>query len=244
MEWLEITVIGFATGALGTGTGGVLATLVRKPSPKILGLMLGFAAGIMLTIVFLELLEEGLEIGFAAPTAGLLFGIVAFLLLDRYFPHSHFFTEEIREATYTRKGLLIAIGIALHNFPEGMAIGAGFIASPALGITLAILIALHNIPEGLAIAVPLKAGGSHPRRILLVTLLAGLPMGVGAAIGSLLGIISPTTMGLALGFAAGAMLYIVCDELIPEVYQLTTPHVAIAGITVGVVLGMSLMHFI
>jgi len=244
MDWLEVTLIGFGAGALGTGLGGVLALFLRKPSSRTLGLMLGLAAGVMLAIVFLELLEEGLETGIVYPVIGLFTGIAAFFLLDESFPHRHFVSEEVHNGHYVKKGMLIATGIALHNLPEGIAIGAGFAASTSLGISLAILIALHNIPEGLAVAIPLKAGGSRHRRIVLITLLAGLPMGVGAAVGALLGIISSAMLGISLGFAAGAMLYIVCDELIPDVYRLASAHVAIGGITAGVILGMVLIYFI
>ncbi len=244
MYWQEITLIGFGAGAVGTGFGGLLALFLRKPSSRTLGLMLGLAAGVMLAIVFLELLEEGLETGFIYPVLGLAFGILAFLLLDRYFPHQHFVSKEVHQHAYVKKGMLIATGIALHNFPEGLAIGAGFAASTSLGITLAILIALHNIPEGLAVAVPLKAGGSRRRRIVLITILAGLPMGVGALVGALLGSVSTAMLGLSFGFAAGAMLYIVCDELIPDVYRLTSAHVAIGGITLGVILGLTMIHFV
>ena len=244
MHWFEITLIGFATGAVGTGLGGSLALFLRRPSSRTLGMMLGFAAGIMLVVVFLELLPEGLETGFFYPALGLVLGILALLLLDERFAHHHFVTTEIHHPTYAKKGVLIATGVALHNFPEGLAIGAGFVASEALGITLALLIALHNMPEGLAAGIPLKSAGSRPRRIVLTTVVAGLPMGVGAMVGALLGTISPFMLGASLGFAAGAMLYIISDELIPDVYRLTNPHVAIGGITAGVILGMVMVHFI
>ncbi len=221
-----------------------MALLLRKPSTRTVGMMLGFAAGLMLAIVFLEVLEEALKTGYAYPVLGLFIGIVAFLLLDNYFPHRHFVTDEVPRGAYVKKGMLMATGIALHNFPEGLAIGAGFAAATSLGITLAILIALHNIPEGFAMAIPLRAGGSRRRYIVLIAILAGLPMGVGALLGALLGTLSTAMLGVSLGFAAGAMLYIVCDELIPDVYRLTSAHVAIAGITAGVILGITLIYFI
>lgn len=244
MDWLDITLIGFGAGAIGTGFGGVLALFMRRPSSRTLGMMLGFAAGIMLVIVFLELLPEGLETGFVYPVLGLVFGIVSLLLLDEHFAHHHFISEEVHHPTYAKKGVLIATGVALHNVPEGLAIGAGFAASASLGMTLAILITLHNTPEGLAAAMPLRSGGSRPGRIVLTTVVAGLPMGVGAMVGGLLGAISPFMLGLSLGFAAGAMLYIISDELIPDVYRLASSHVAIGGITAGVLLGMVMVRFI
>lgn len=208
--------------------------------------MLGFAGGVMLVVVFVELIPEGLETGFAYPVLGLLLGVLSLLFLDEHFAHHHFVSKEDHHhrEKYLKKGVLIATGVALHNFPEGLAIGAGFVASPALGITLTILIALHNLPEGLAAGIPLKTGGSRPLRIILTTVAAGLPMGVGAMVGALLGTLSPFMLGGSLGFAAGAMLYIISDELIPDVYRLTNPHVAIGGITAGVIIGIVMIHFI
>jgi len=243
MEWYEVTLIGVAAGVIGAGTGGLIALFFSRPSNRVLGFMLGLSAGIMLAIVFLELLEESLEVGFFHAAAGLLVGILVFIWLDSRFPHYHFVSEESR-GSYLKKGGLIAIGIGLHNFPEGVAIGAGFALSEAAGITLAILIGLHNIPEGLAIALPLNVGGSNRFKTLLITILAGLPIGLGALLGSTLATISPAFLSLSMGFAGGAMLYVVSDELIPDVYHLTNPHVAILGITSGVLLGMALIYYL
>jgi len=243
MEWYEVTLIGVAAGVLGAGLGGLLAFLFGKPSNQVLGFMLGLSGGIMLAIVFLELLEEALEVGFFQAATGLVAGILVFIWLDSRFPHHHFVTDEAR-GSYLKKGGLIAIGIALHNFPEGVAIGAGFALSEAMGITLAILIGLHNVPEGLAIALPLNVGGSNRFKSLLITMLAGLPIGLGALLGSSLATISPAFLSISMGFASGAMLYVVSDELIPDVYHLVSPHLAILGITSGVLLGMALIYFL
>lgn len=245
MEWMDVTLIGAGAGVIGAGLGGLLALLFSRPSNRVLGLMLGLSAGVMLAIVFMELLEEALdEAGFFYAAAGLLLGIILFIWLDDRFPHFHFVTEETRRGPYIKKGALIATGIALHNFPEGVAIGAGFALSEATGIALAILIGLHNIPEGLAIALPLNVGGTHRLKSLGITMLAGLPIGLGALVGGVLSQISPLFLGGAMGFAGGAMLYVVCDELIPDVYELTNPHVAIGGITIGVLLGMGLLFYL
>ena len=244
MEWYQVTLIGIAAGVIGAGLGGALALFFSRPSNRVLGFMLGLSAGVMLAVVFLELLEESLEVGFIHAAGGLLLGILAFILLDSRFPHYHFISQESSQGVYLKKGGLIAIGIALHNFPEGVAIGAGFALSEAMGITLAILIGLHNIPEGLAIALPLNVGGSSRFKSLLIAMLAGLPIGLGALIGSTLAVISPAFLSISMGFAGGAMLYIVCDELIPDVYHLTGPHSAILGITSGVLLGMAIIFFL
>ena len=244
MDWLEITLIGLMAGTMGTGIGGLLALSLFKPSNNVLGLMLGFSGGIMLSIVFMELLQKAAENSFAHMIVGLLLGILVFVYLDNYFPHWHYVSEETVGKAYVRKGVLIATGIALHNLPEGIAIGAGFASSEQMGITLAILIAAHNIPEGMAVGFPLYIGGLGRAKSLAITLMAGVPMGAGALLGALAGNISFSFLSLSLGFAAGAMLYIVCDELIPDVYRLASAHTAILGITAGILTGMLMVYYL
>jgi ZIP family zinc transporter len=244
MNWLEITLIGLIAGTLGTGLGGILAFLFAKPSDKVLGIMLGLSAGIMLSIVFMELLQKAAGNSFPHTVSGLLLGILSFVFLDNNFPHRHYVSEEVAGGLYVKKGVLIATGIALHNLPEGIAIGAGFASSASMGITLALLIAVHNIPEGIVAAFPLNIGGMGRVKSLAITLMAGLPMGVGAFLGVLSGNVSLSFLSLSLGFAAGAMLYIVCDELIPDVYKLTSAHIAILGITAGILTGMAMVYYL
>ena len=241
---LQVTLIGLVAGTTGTGLGGMLALSFIKPSSQTLGVMLGFSAGVMLAIIFMELLTKAMAASIFYAALGLLLGIAAFVLLDNFFPHHHFISEEIPGNQYVKKGVLIATGIALHNLPEGLAIGAGFASSARMGIALAILITLHNIPEGMAVAVPLNMGGLDRFRSLSIALLAGLPMGTGALLGALIGNISVSFLTLSLGFAGGAMLYIVCDELIPDVFNLISAHIAIMGITAGVLTGMMMDHFL
>ena len=244
MEWFDITLIGLIAGTLGTSLGGILSFFILKPSNKALGTMLGVAAGIMLSVVFMELLAEAANTSFPWTILGLLAGIIAFLFLDNFFPHTHFVTEEVRTGRFLKKGILIATGIALHNISEGIAIGAGFAASTGMGIALAVLISLHNVPEGLAVAIPLNIGGMGRARVFGVTLLAGLPMGLGALLGAATGNISAGFLALSLGFAAGAMLYIVFDELIPDVLEVADNHTAIWGITAGILIGMTMVLYL
>ena len=125
-------------------------------------------------------------------------------------------------------GYLIFLGIALHNIPEGLAIGAGLEASPELGLYIAIALGLHNIPEGAAVAGPLRAGGLPVAKVVFLTLIAGLMSPVGAALGLVFINISPLFIAGSLSFAAGAMVYIANDELIPRSHKLNS-HAAIGG---------------
>lgn len=240
MDWFEVGIIGLIAGVIGTGAGGILSALIKKPTLRFTGTILAFAAGVMLSIVFLTLIDEAVIFGgYTAAIAGLTLGMIVFYLLDHFLPHHHTITaEDSPFAGYLKKGTLLALGIGLHNLPEGLAIGSGYAGSTTLGLSLAILIGLHNIPEGMAIAAPLKQGGYNYTKIVLVTALAGLPMGLGAMIGAAIGGISVTVLSLSLGFAAGAMLYIVCDELIPDAYESAGAHLSIFGIFAGTVLGI------
>jgi len=240
MNWLEVGMLGMLAGVIGTGAGGLMSVFVKNPTPRFTGTILAFAAGIMLSIIFLELIDESIaNSGYQAAVSGLALGMLIFYLLDHYLPHHHAVSvEETHQGGYLKKGTLLALGIGLHNFPEGLAIGTGFVGSPELGMSLAILIGLHNIPEGMAVAAPLKQGGYSYLRVLAITALAGAPMGVGALIGAAIGSISTFVLGLSLGFAAGAMLYIVCDELIPDAYESAGAHLAIFGIFSGTALGI------
>jgi zinc transporter, ZIP family len=242
---LLITLIGLAAGVIGTGSGAVIALFVKNPGKAALGFILGFAGGIMLAIVLIDLLPESVEAGnFVTAFAGLLIGSVFILYLDLKIPHFHFFetTEEL--SRFIRTGTILGLGIAMHNLPEGIAIGASYVASPALGFTLALTIAIHNIPEGIAMACPLCVGGMRLRWILLYTAMAGLPMGLGAFIGSSLGAISPVVLSLSLGFAGGAMLYIIFGELIPGAQNSGGGHTGTFGAVFGTIAGILLLSVI
>jgi ZIP family zinc transporter len=175
---------------------------------------------------------------------GLFLGIALISVLDLLFPHQHFVSIEDGRRHYLKAGLLLAIGIALHNVPEGLAIGAGYSSANALGIGLAIIMAVQNFPEGMAVATTLSLAGLKNTKIILITLLSGIPMGIGSFIGAYLGNVSDLILSISLGFAAGAMLYITFDELIPDAHEKAEGHSAIFGILAGVFLGIILTNIL
>ncbi|NLA11158.1 MAG: ZIP family metal transporter [Firmicutes bacterium] len=236
---IRITVIGLLAGTVGTGSGGLAILFTKEIKPRFLSLILGFAGGMMLDVTFLELIPESIEQGgFFYGITGLAGGIVIFLLLDIALPHFHHYTDESRQGHYRKMGILLGIGIALHNIPEGLAIGTGYVSSESLGVGLALIIGIHNFPEGLAMAVAMDAGGNNKIKTLVATVLAGLPMGLGAFLGAVLGGISPVALSLSLGFAGGAMLFITCDELLPDAHRLSQGYSATVGLLLGVVAGI------
>lgn len=234
--------ISLIAGVGGTGLGGLFVIIFKRPKEVFFSALIGLAGGVMLGIVFFHLIPEGIDIGNKSLMFnGFLGGVLIFLLLDRIISHLHISGIENAETSKILKikkmGLLIAIGIALHNFPEGLAIGSGFSAESAFGIGIAILIGLHNFPEGIALAAPIYAGGASKLSTFIKTCFTGLPMVIGAIVGFLVGETSKQAISICLGFAAGAMFFITCDELIPECHMEAEKygHVPILSIIVGLV---------
>ena len=144
-------------------------------------------------------------------------------------------------------GIVMACAIALHNIPEGMTIGASFAVSSDLmwgtGMIMAVLIGLHNIPEGMAVAVPLISGGTGRVKATLLTAACGLPTVLGAWLGFWLGDIGPLGLTLSLGFASGAMLYVVFGEIMPESYLIYRSKLPAFAVMIGLALGMLMIFF-
>ncbi len=247
--WLLVTLIGLTAGVLGTLSGGLAVVIVRKVRDRLLSVLLGASAGIMASISFLDLIPEAIDEGtMYTAIFGILLGIGIIGLIDVKFPHQHFSLTRDGAPKYSKSlktGILLSIGIALHNLPEGVAIGASFMVSFQVGLLLTILIAVHNFPEGMAVAAAMCVGGVKSKKVLLITALAGVPMGIGAFIGVALGGVSAWSLSVSLGFAAGAMLYIVFDELIPDAHRKAEGHSAIMGILSGIIIGIifiTLLH--
>lgn len=235
---IAVACIGFLCGMIGTGLGGVLTILLGNPTKRFMAVLLGFTSGIMISVVCFDLLPEAFDMGGVfLSLVGIVLGVGMILAIEQFIPErvSQKYSEDF---DFVRSGILLGIGIAIHNFPEGLAVGSGFAASDYLGLGLAIVIGLHDMPEGVAMAVPLKMGGVNRLKILMYTVLAGIPMGLGAFLGELLGEISHTLICLCLSFAGGAMLYITCGELIPKTYNIYKGRISTIGMIIGIICGI------
>ena len=238
---ISSTLLGFVVGIVGTGAGGVAAFMLKRPSRRFMGTVLGLAGGLMIAVVCFELLPEAFEMaGLTTGIAGIILGVVLVTIIDLLVPDRDFTQRNIRDWGYIRAGIILGLGIAVHNFPEGLAIGSGLAVDLRLGLSLALAIGFHNMPEGLAMAMPMMIGGYSRVRILLATVIAGVPMGFGAFVGMLLGEISPQLVSLCLSFAGGTMLYITCGELIPKSQNVYRGRASAFGIILGIIAGIAL----
>ena len=187
----------------------------------------------MIGISLLSLIPHSLETGTPFSTIfGFISGGIFLWLIDILLPHIH--KTEIDCDKYLKMGYFIALGIAFHNLPEGIAIGASNAVSDELGTFTALAIGLHNIAEGLSVAMPLCLGKIGKRRVVFITTLTGLSTFLGTVIGLALVQVSSLFISFSMAFAAGAMIYIVSDELIPQSHS---SHSEFAN--VGVMLGIT-----
>lgn len=237
MRVISILTLSFLAGLV-TGVGALFAILVKKPSDKFLSASLGFASGIMIGISTLSLIPQSLETGTVyLALAGIVYGALFLYVVDVTLPHFH--KNEADCDIYMKMGMFIALGIAFHNLPEGVAIGTSSSVSTELGIKTALTIGIHNIAEGLSVAMPLCLGHMRRSHVVFITTMTGLATLVGTVIGIQLEHISAAFVSFSLAFAAGAMIYISSDELIPHSHHVHSNSANI-GVIAGIVLAMVL----
>jgi len=256
---------------LATGIGSAIAYFIRKPETKHMSLILGFSAGVMLYISFAELLHQAFDkVGFVTANVGFFIGIAFIAVLDILIPHEYkqehvevpsdapaeanlaphrlrYGRGQKEQHSYLmRAGMLTAIGIAIHNFPEGLAVfSSGITGDRAFGLLVAIAIALHNIPEGISVSIPIWEATGSRGRAFLSSFAAGLAEPVGAIIGYavLFNFLTPTVIYTLLAFAAGIMVYISLDEILPMAHLYGKEHLVIIGVVAGMVM-MALSIFL
>ncbi len=239
--------LGSLAAGMMTTVGALPVLFGRMPSERTRDALLGFAAGVMLAASFFSLIVPSLEISEARygegaipaliAVAGILMGVIAVALLNRFMPHEHFVQgREGPDTAALRRIWLFVIAIAIHNFPEGLAVGVGFGGGDvANGLPLAIGIGLQNAPEGLAVAVALTGERYSRWRAFTVAALTGLVEPIGGLIGAGAVALAEPLLPWGLVFAAGAMLYVISHEIIPETHRRGFQNEATTGLTIGLV---------
>ncbi len=221
---------------LGTLVGSALGLIIKNPSKRLLGSMIGFAAGLMLSVVVFDLIPECLKKwDFNNTIITIIVGIIIIYFGDNFLSRT-----KICSNKHLQVAILTAVGLTLHNFPEGIIMGCSFFVGGSLGIKMCILIAIHDVPEGLAVTAPMVASRMDPLKIFLFTAVTALPTAFGAAIGLFIGGISQTVLGTSLGLASGIMLYVVCFSMIPEAIKLWGGRMSKMGILLGILLGFTM----
>ncbi|MDD1636824.1 MAG: ZIP family metal transporter [Methylococcaceae bacterium] len=227
----RIVVIGFFASilaGLATGVGALPALFFKSISRNLFNSMLGAAAGVMLAATAFSLLVPGMVYGNAiwpgngiyVVSLGMLIGAAFLHYADRQLPHVHFDSISDVHLTSLKKVWLFIIAITIHNFPEGMSVGVSFGSGDMKnGTVLAVAIALQNLPEGLAVALPLVGLGYNKWRAVGIATLTGLVEPVGGLLGITMVTAFQPILPIAMGFAAGAMLFVISEEIIPETHS-------------------------
>ncbi len=227
---------------LATGAGALPVLFVKKVSDRFLDVMLGFSAGVMLAATSFSLIIPALEMGgIVVSVLGLSLGAVTIHFIDRSIPHLHLISGLEGPPSKISRVWLFMMAMTIHNFPEGMAVGVSFgTGDVSTGMIVAIAIGLQNMPEGLAAALPLLREKYSRGRALWYASLTGLVEPIGGLLGVSLVSLSSSFLPWGLTFAAGAMLFIVSDEMIPESHRKEFAREA----TLGLILGFIVMMFL
>jgi len=248
----KIVVIGFAASilaGLATGVGALPALFFKDISNNLFNSLLGAAAGVMLAATAFSLLVPGIEFGNAIWPAkgiyvvslGMLVGAAFLHYADKQLPHVHFDSISDTQLNSLKKIWLFIIAITIHNFPEGMSVGVSFGSGEMKnGVVLAIAIALQNIPEGLAVALPLVGLGYNKWRAVGIATLTGLVEPVGGLLGITMVTAFQSILPIAMGFAAGAMLFVISEEIIPETHSNGRSRYATFALMIGFIIMMVL----
>jgi ZIP family zinc transporter len=230
-----------ALAGLSTTLGSLLSIIFRRPGPRFMTLTLGFSGGVMILISFAELLPTGVDaLGFGQAYVAFFIGMIVMFLIDVLIPHTYIGEQHCTEpgnldGKLMKTGVLVALGIGIHNFPEGMASFAGTLQDVSLGAAIAFAIALHNIPEGVAVSAPVYAATGSRSKSFFCSFLSGAAEPVGAVLAALvlMPFLNETVLGFVLSAVAGVMVFIAVDELVPISRSYGEEHLSIVGIVSG-----------
>ena len=234
-SWVFPFILALLAG-LATGIGGLIVFVLKEITAEMMAFLLSMAAGVMLLISIFDLwFERGLEFGFVSISISFLVGVVIVYIASYYNTKDENLLELSKEKRLYKSGMLTAIALAIHNFPEGLAMGVAVLESAQYGVVLMAAIALHNIPEGIAVAAPIKAGNGGRLKATLVAMATGLtePLGAMFALLILGSFLTPFMVGCSLAFVGGIMTVVAYKELIPQALEQKRPQHMIVGALFG-----------
>ncbi len=262
--WIALGLTVFA--GLSTGIGSALAFFTKRTNTTFLSFSLGFSAGVMIYVSFVEIIDKakdslteihGTVTGTWYTVAAFFAGILIIAIIDKFIPSyenphevrkvEDLNKDKLKKSKLMRMGLFSALAIAIHNFPEGMATFAAGLTDPGIALPIAIAIAIHNIPEGIAVSVPIYYATGSRKKAFVLSFLSGLAEPLGALLGYyiLFAIFSDSLFGFLFGGVAGIMVFISLDELLPTAEEYGKHHVAIYGLILGMlVMALSLLLFL
>ncbi len=255
---------------LSTGIGSLMAFFTKRTNTRFLSVSLGFSAGVMIYVSFVEILPESIHqfVESFGDKAGNWYAVLSFFagilfiaIIDKFVPsyenpHEMRKVEDFqpqsvaiiqKEKNLMRMGTMAALAIAIHNFPEGLATFMAALADPGIAIPIAVAIAIHNIPEGIAVAVPIFFATGNRKKAFWLSFLSGMSEPVGAFVGYMIlrPFMSEGLFGAMFGVIAGIMVFISLDELLPGAEEYGEHHYSIYGLVAGMaVMALSLLLFI
>lgn len=253
---LSLTVM----AGLATGIGSVLALFAKRTNTKFLAVSLGFSAGVMLYVSMIEIFQKArlylsdatdAKTGYWLAAAAFFAGIIIIALIDYFVPSAEGDIGckndgKTCSAALERMGIMTALAIGIHNFPEGMATFTSALKDPHLGVAIAVAIAIHNIPEGIATSVPIYYSTGSRKRAFWVSFFSGITEPLGAVIGYLIlrPFFNDTLFGVLFGLVAGIMVFISIEELLPMAREYEKSKATIIGVIIGMmVIALSLLLF-
>lgn len=242
---------------LATGIGSAIAFFARRTNTRLLSFSLGLSGGVMIYVSFVELFQQanitltaewGPRLGSITTVAAFFTGILLIGIIDRMVPsvenpHEAHKVEEMDKKPGTnprlmRMGMMTALAIGIHNFPEGIATFTTAVDNLGLGVAIAVAVAIHNIPEGIAVSIPIYYATGNRKKAFWLSILSGLAEPVGALLAwlVLMPFMTPTLMGCVLAGVAGIMVFISIDELLPAAREYGEAHISIYGVVAGMAL--------
>ncbi len=244
---------------LSTGAGSILALFARRTNTKFLSLCLGFSAGVMIYVAMIEIFTKsrnylsivhGEITGYWLAVISFFAGIIFIAIIDFFIPSAEGdigAKSDLKNIHLKRMGIVTALTIAIHNFPEGMATFTSALKDPHLGVAIATAIAIHNIPEGISTSLPIYFSSGSKKKAFWISFFSGMTEPLGAILGyvALKPFFNDTTFGILFGIVAGIMVFISLEELLPMAHEYEKSKVTIIGVILGMaIMALSLLLFL